>query len=247
VAERLLTSAEAAAYWEDRHRRADDLASGGHIGIGHAGNELFYARRLGALLEIIGDHASVTEPLFVLDAGCGKGHFARGLARCGHRVDAIDAAAAAIEYCRAVFDKPVLDEPVLDKPVLDEPVLDEPVPRKPLPDEPPVHLAVSPLSAWSTPWLYDVAYAIDVLFHILDDGEWAASVANLASLVRYGGTLVITDEDAPQRRQRGSYIVHRTRGEYEAQLGPRGLEHRGFRPYAFRDNQVGFHIFTRTS
>ena len=214
--ERPLTSAEAAAYWEARHRRAGELASGGHIGIGHAGNELFYARRLGALLEIIGDHASVSQPLFVLDAGCGKGHFARGLARCGHRVDAIDAAAAAIEYCRAG-------------------------------EESSLHWAVSPLSAWSTPWLYDVVYAIDVLFHILDDGEWAASAANLASLVRYGGTLVITDEDAPWRRPRGSYIVHRTRGEYEAQLGRRGLEHRGFRPYAFRDNQVGFHIFTRTS
>jgi 2-polyprenyl-3-methyl-5-hydroxy-6-metoxy-1,4-benzoquinol methylase len=224
--ERPLTSAEAAAYWEARHRRAGELASGGHIGIGHAGNELFYARRLGALLEIIGDHASMTHPLFVLDAGCGKGHFARGLARCGHRVDAIDAAAAAIEYCRTVPGSPVPGSPV---------------PGKQL------HWAVSPLSAWSTPWLYDVVYAIDVLFHVLDDGEWAASVTNLASLVRYGGALVITDEDAPRRRPRGSYIVHRTRGEYEAQLERRGLEHRGFRPYAFRDNQVGFHIFTRTS
>ena len=211
----MLTGAEAALYWEERHRRADDLRSGGHIGIDHAGNELFYARRLGTLLEIIGDHASTAEPLFVLDAGCGKGHFARGLARCGHRVDAIDAAAAAIAYCRAQEEEPSLQ------------------------------WAVSPLSGWSTPWLYDVAYAIDVLFHILDDDEWAASVANLASLVRYGGALIITDEDAPRRRPRGTYMVHRTRAEYVAQLERRGLEHRGFRPYAFRDNQVGFHVFTR--
>ncbi len=225
MAERLLTGAEAAAYWEERHRRADDLVSGGHIGIGHVGNELFYARRLGTLLEIIGDHASTTEPLFVLDAGCGKGHFARGLARCGHRVDAIDAAIAAIEYCRAVSGTPVPDGPVQEGS--------------------PVQFAVSPLSAWSIPWLYDVVYAIDVLFHILDYGEWAASVANLASLVRYGGTLVITDEDAPRRRPRGSYIVHRTRADYAALLEPHGLEHRGFRPYAFRDNQAGFHVFTR--
>ncbi len=214
MAERMLAGAEAAAYWDERHRVADDLRSGGHIGIDHAGNELFYARRLGALLEIIGDYTSAAEPLFVLDAGCGKGYFARAVARCGHRVDAIDASTAAIEYCRGR-------------------------------DESPVHWAVSPLSCWSTPWLYDVVYAIDVLFHVLGHGEWAASVANLASLVRYGGRLVITDEDGPRRRPRGSYIVHRTRAEYVAQLAPHGLEHQGFRPYAFRDNLVGFHTFTR--
>jgi 2-polyprenyl-3-methyl-5-hydroxy-6-metoxy-1,4-benzoquinol methylase len=215
VADPILTQAQAAAYWESRHRRAGDLRSGGHIGLDHASNEIFYARRLGVLLEIIGDHTSAAEPLFVLDAGCGKGLFARAVDHCGHRVDAIDAAAAAIEYCR--------EQPGAT-----------------------ARFEVSSLSAWSSPWLYDVVYAIDVLFHVLDDGEWAASVGNLASLVRYGGTLVITDEDSPHRTPRGSYIVHRTRGEYEALLAPRGLTHRGFRPYAFRDNHVGFHVFTRT-
>ncbi len=219
----MLTGADAAAYWDERHRRADDLRSGGHIGIDHASNELFYAR-LGALLEIIGDHTSAAEPLFVLDAGCGKGYFARAVARCGHRVDAIDASTAAIEYCRDQ-DCEEHSEASAARSV--------------------ARWAVSPLSGWSIPWLYDVAYAIDVLFHILDDGEWAASVGNLASLVRYGGALVITDEDAPRRRQRGSYIAHRPRGEYVAQLAPRGLEHRRFRPYAFRDSQVGFHVFTK--
>jgi 2-polyprenyl-3-methyl-5-hydroxy-6-metoxy-1,4-benzoquinol methylase len=202
-------------YWEERHRRSDDLRSGGHIGLDRAGNEIFYARRIGELLEIIGDYASPAAPLSVLDAGCGKGHFATAVARCGHRVDAIDASGAAIEYCREHVGAHA-------------------------------RFAVSPLSEWRSPWLYDVVYAIDVLFHILDDGEWAASAENLASLARYGGTLVITDENGPRRTARGSYIVHRTREEYEAVLAPRGLTYRGFRPYAFRDNHVGFHVFTRT-
>ena len=211
----MLTQEQAAAYWENRHRRSDDLRSGGHIGLDRASNEIFYARRLGALLEIIGDYTSVAEPLFVLDAGCGKGHFANAIAHCGHRVDAIDGSGAAIGYCRAQFGAQVRWE-------------------------------VSSLSAWQSPWLYDVVYAVDVLFHILDDGEWAASAENLASLVRYGGTLVITDENNPNRTPRGSYIVHRARAEYEALLEPHGFSYRGFRPYAFRDNHVGFHVFTRT-
>ncbi len=163
------------------------------LGLDRASDEIFHARRLGALLEIIGDHTSAPEPLFVLDAG-GEGRLARAVARCGHRVDAIGASAAAIE----------------------------------------------------SPWLYDVVYAIDVMFHILDDGEWAAAVENLASLVRYGGTLIITDENSPHRTPRGRDVVHRTRGEYTALLTPRGLTYRGFRPYAFRVSQVGFHVFTRT-
>jgi 2-polyprenyl-3-methyl-5-hydroxy-6-metoxy-1,4-benzoquinol methylase len=88
-------------YWDARHRTRDDLASGGRIDIDRAGNEIFLALRTGQLLTLIGDLASATEPLYVLDAGCGKGAFARTLARCGHRVDAFDRSGVAIEYCRS--------------------------------------------------------------------------------------------------------------------------------------------------
>ncbi len=222
----LLTTAEAAAYWDDRHRQQDDLRSGGHIGLDHAANEMFYARRLGTLLEITGDEESRTEPLFVLDAGCGKGYFARALARCGHRVDAIDASPSAIRYCASASGG--ADTPSAGN------------------ASPPPRWAVSSLADWTNGGLYDVVYSIDVFFHILDDAAWASSLANLASLVRYGGMLVVTDEDCPQRRRLGRYILHRPADEYITLLARRGLTHLEFRPYRFRDNLIGFHVFART-
>lgn len=202
------------AYWDNRHREHDDLASGGHIGLDRAGNELFYALRLGTLLALVGDLTSPAAPLFVLDAGCGKGHFARALTRCGHRVDAFDASGEAIDRARAAGGGP--------------------------------RYAESRLDAWRSPWPYDVVLCVDVLFHVLDDTEWTAGLRNLASLVRVTGRLILTDEDRPAPRALGDYILHRPTAAYRKLLEPLGLRHTEFRPYGFRENRVGFHVFTRT-
>ncbi|MEU3979031.1 class I SAM-dependent methyltransferase [Streptomyces sp. NPDC026672] len=201
------------AYWDTRHRDHDDLASGGHIGLDRAGNELFHAQRLGTLLSLVGDLTSPAAPLFVLDAGCGKGHFARALARCGHRVDAFDPSPGAVAHCRAAGGGPRWAEARLD--------------------------------TWRGTWPYDVVLCVDVLFHVLDDTEWTAGLRNLASLVRVTGRLILTDEDGDRPRPLGDYILHRPTAAYREELEPLGLRHTEFRPYAFRENRVGFHVFTR--
>lgn len=208
-------------YWDTRHRTYDDLASGGHIGLDRAGNELFYAWRTGALLTLIGDLSSPSHPLFVLDAGCGKGHFARALARCGHRVDAFDASPEAVGHACAAPRNTAEDAAG--------------GPR----------CTVASLAGWRSPWPYDVVLCVDVLFHILDDTVWAAGLQNLASLVRLTGRLILTDEDTAVPRPRGDYILHRPASSYRAQLEPLGLRHTLFQPYGFRENEVGFHVFTR--
>ncbi len=105
---------------------------------------------------------------------------------------------------------------------------------------------LSTLSAWRNPFLYDVVYCVDVLFHILDDGEWEASLRNLASLVRLGGLLLVADEWRADRRRAGDYIVHRDHESYQAVVGEAGFTFRDFRPYAFRENEVGLFVFDRT-
>jgi len=208
----LLTADEAVDYWEGRHRAQGDLRSGGDVGLDEAANQIFYYTRLGRLLEIIGDRNSLNEPLFLLDAGCGKGLFARALVKCGFEVDGIDTSPTAIEFSRANG---------LGR------------------------YEVSSLADWRSPILYDVVYAVDVLFHLIDDDDWRASLDNLASLVRIGGKLVITDERNEVRRQAGNYIVHRAFTEYIDALAVRGLSLREFRPYGFRDNRIGFLVFAR--
>ncbi|WP_128434367.1 class I SAM-dependent methyltransferase [Streptomyces cyaneus] len=209
------------AYWDTRHADHDDLASGGHIGLDRPGNEIFYAQRLGTLLSLIGDLSSPAAPLFVLDAGCGKGYFARALARCGHRVDAFDISPAAVEHARAEAGGP--------------------------------RYAVAALDEWRSPWPYDIVVCVDVLFHVLDDQAWAAGLRNMASLIRVTGRLIATDivtdiaadEATAERTTHGARIVHRPIAAYRAELEPLGLRHTLSRPYGFRENRVGFHVFTR--
>jgi 2-polyprenyl-3-methyl-5-hydroxy-6-metoxy-1,4-benzoquinol methylase len=104
--------------------------------------------------------------------------------------------------------------------------------------------AVASLAGWTSSTLYDVVMSIDVLFHVLGDEEWAASLANLASLTRLGGQLIVTDEYRDDARFAGDYIVHRPAAAYARELGSR-FEFISFTPYRFRDNQVGFFHYRR--
>jgi 2-polyprenyl-3-methyl-5-hydroxy-6-metoxy-1,4-benzoquinol methylase len=96
----LLNDAEASAYWNERHQQESDLRSGGHMAFDEATNRMFYMRRLGLLMDLIGLQSSPVAPLYLLDAGCGKGWFSRELARFGHQVDGIDGSEAALEHGR---------------------------------------------------------------------------------------------------------------------------------------------------
>jgi 2-polyprenyl-3-methyl-5-hydroxy-6-metoxy-1,4-benzoquinol methylase len=210
----VLTQDEVVAYWDGRHRQHGCLRSGGHIGYDEATNEILYAVRLGRLLELIGFATSQTEPLDVLDAGCGTGYFARGLARCGHRVDAIDASEHAIASCREAGGGP--------------------------------RYAVSTLAGWTNPYPYDAVFAVDVLFHVTADEVWRASVRNLASLVRLGGRLLVTDWNVTGRRVFSNYQLARSADAYVAVTAACGLAYLGFHRDGFRDSPVGFHLFGRT-
>jgi 2-polyprenyl-3-methyl-5-hydroxy-6-metoxy-1,4-benzoquinol methylase len=107
------------------------------------------------------------------------------------------------------------------------------------------HYAVCQLDAWAPTYLYDAVVAVDVLFHLMDDGVWRNSVANLAALVRLGGLLVLADHDAEEDHVWGDYQVTRSRQGYLDVILPLGFAYLGFRPYRFRDNAAGFHVFRR--
>jgi SAM-dependent methyltransferase len=210
----LLSAEEAARYWNTRHQRRGALRSGGDITYGETTNQMFYVLRLAILLDVIGHHNSHVAPLFVLDAGCGKGWFSRELAKFGHRVDGIDGSPSALEECRQLGGGP--------------------------------RYLQSSLADWRSPWLYDVVVSVDVVFHILDDGEWERSVRNLASLVRLGGLLIIADWGADGDHVYGSYQVVRGRSRYLPLMAECGMRFDGWRPYGFRGSPIGFYVFTRT-
>lgn len=201
-------------FWDRRHATQDELRSGGDIGIDTAANEIFYAVRLGQLLQMVGDGTDASAPLRILDAGCGKGYFSEALTRCGHEVVAVDSSPTAIEQARTTGSS---------------------------------RYEVATLDVFRDPFLFDVVYSIDVLFHILDDVVWEASLRNLAAHVRLAGKLILTDRDHAERAVLGDYIVHRATDEYASRLERWGFAPRGFTPYDFRLNTIGFHVFERIS
>lgn len=211
----LLSPEENAAYWETRHQREGDLRSGGHVSYDEPTNRMFYLCRLAILLDVIGHHSDPVAPLFLLDAGCGKGWFSRELAAMGHRVDGIDASENALAQCREQGGGP--------------------------------RYFHSSLSGWRSPWLYDVVASIDVVFHILDDDEWEASIRNLASLVRLGGRFIVSDWGQDGDRVYGTYQVVRGRDRYVPLLQECGLRMDAWHPFDFRGSPIGFYVFTRTA
>lgn len=103
----------------------------------------------------------------------------------------------------------------------------------------------STLDAYTGQWLYDVVYSVDVLFHILDDAVWERSMVNLASHVRLGGKLIVTDLASTSRVPMGDHVLHRPHDAYLDVLRTRGFELAGFEPYRFQGNGIGFYCFVR--
>jgi SAM-dependent methyltransferase len=103
----------------------------------------------------------------------------------------------------------------------------------------------SSLADWSSPWLYDVVAAIDVMFHILDQDEWQRSVINLASLVRMAGQLILSDWGESGERVYGDYQVVRGPDRYLSLASACRLRLDSWRPYAFRGNPIGLYVFSR--
>ncbi len=95
-----MSAQEARLYWDDRHAEEGALRSGGNIGLTEEANQMLYALRVARLIEATAYESSLSAPLRVLDAGCGKGYFSRALASFGHTLDGIDTSPNAIAECR---------------------------------------------------------------------------------------------------------------------------------------------------
>jgi len=213
-----LAIAQSIAFWDERHQRLAHTYAGGDIVYDDTANEMLNSLRVGRLIDIIGTFSRPAAPVRVLDAGCGTGWLTRTLASFGHQVDGIDTSVQALATCRGRARADGRDG-----------------------------YSLSRLDEWAPGYLYDVVISVDVLFHIMEDEVWAASVRNLGRLVRSCGRLVISDHDLETDRHWGDYQLSRARQRYVDLLAPDGFVHRTFVAYAFRDNNAGFHVFDRTS
>ena len=104
---------------------------------------------------------------------------------------------------------------------------------------------MSALRDWRPAHLYDVVVSIDVLYHLMDDDEWEASVRHLASLVRLGGRIGLVDHEADEDHVWSIYQKTRASGRYAAVLEACGMQVERFVRNDFRADPSGMHIAVR--
>jgi len=107
--------------------------------------------------------------------------------------------------------------------------------------------AVSSLAEWCPSYLYDVVVCIDVLFHILEDEEWEASVRNLGHLVRAGGRIVLAEHAADVDRVWARHQKTRAASRYATLLADLGFTYLRFVPNGLPGADVGFHVAAKVA
>lgn len=106
---------------------------------------------------------------------------------------------------------------------------------------------VSALTDWSPPYLYDAVVCIDVLYHLMDDAEWEASVRHLATLVRLGGRIGLVDHDRDEDKVWRDYQKTRANGRYRELLESCGFSMIDFVRNDFQNDPSGMHLAVRVS
>jgi 2-polyprenyl-3-methyl-5-hydroxy-6-metoxy-1,4-benzoquinol methylase len=157
------------------------------------GNDLDYDAKWREVERLLAEW-SVKESATVLDAGCGSGYFTLRLVERGHRVTASDFSSAALEQTRRRCGRRTVRV---------------------------VHCAVDDLEPDEV-GRFDAVFCVDVLFHIVDDERWLASVEALSRVVAPGGLLVVQEHlesEGSRLQSPGNHVRWRTAADYERALG----------------------------
>jgi SAM-dependent methyltransferase len=183
-------------FWERRHAGLAPHAAVGCDGVGVPFNRWMYRVRAHVFRRAVGPLLAGMEAPRVLDVASGFGFYVDRWRELGVAdVTASDAAPAAVAGLRA--RRPAV--PVVE--------LDIAAPRLEV-DGP-----------------FDAVSAFDVLFHLVDDADYARALRNLAGLVRPGGLLVISENLHRGGRRVVSHVqVDRSEEEVLAQLDAAGFD-----------------------
>ncbi len=87
------------------------------------------------------------------------------------------------------------------------------------------------------PGSFDYVSAMDVLFHVMDDGRYERAFRNLAGLLRPGGYLVFSEDFVHGERSEGSHKVVRPIEQIQSCVAAAGLQPVRRRPIFFLMNR----------
>lgn len=190
------------AYWERRLRDHFSLEGVGYLRLGRRFNEWMYRVRGDVFDRIATEEGwrrpAGAPPLAVADIGAGTGFYVDRWLGLGSRVTGVDLTAVAVENLGRRFPAGRFLQADIGLPL-----------APPLAEE---------------RGSFDVISAFDVLFHIVDDQLYDRALANIADLLRPGGTFVWSDNFVHQPTVRVQHQVSRSLADISRALERAGLE-----------------------
>lgn len=186
-------------YWESRLRQSYSLEGVGYRRLGRQFNAWMYRVRADVFARVAGGLGVDWREARVLDIGSGTGFYVDQWHRLGvPKVTGVDITDKAVDELRRRFPGDTF--------------VREDVGRD-----------------WSrdaqvTTHDFDAVSAMDVLFHLVDDAEYARAFANIASRLRPGGWFLWSDNFLRHRTERVTHQVSRTLGESERLVNAAGFE-----------------------
>lgn len=171
-----------------------DLAAVGYEGLGLPYNRWLYRMRHTVFQQVVRAVRPDWGTAQVLDIGSGTGFYVNEWRRLGASVTGSDLTRVAVENLSQAFPETRFAQFDVTK-------------------EPPFE-----------PACFDAISAVDMLFHIVDDGLYEAACRNVASLLKTGGYFVFSENFLHGETVRGTNQVNRTLPEIERALSSAGLE-----------------------
>lgn len=186
-------------YWEERLRKHYSLAGVGYVRLGRRFNEWMYRVRGEVFDRVTGDRLPVTgwRGAEVLDVGSGTGFYVDRWLELGAHVTGLDLTDVAVEELTRCFPGSRFVRADIGQPL--DPAL------------------LSPAS-------FDAVSAFDVLFHIVDDAQYARAFQNIAGLLKPGGWFFWSDNFLRHDTERVRHQASRTLAESTRLVEAAGFE-----------------------
>ena len=182
------------ALYWERRLQPFDLAAVGYEGLGLPYNRWLYRLRHAAFQRLVRGIRRDWGQAQVLDIGSGTGFYVNEWRRLGASVTGSDLTRVAVENLSRAFPENRFAQFDVTK-------------------HPPFELAS-----------FDAISAVDVLFHIVDDGLYEAACRNVASLLKVGGHFIFSENFLHGETVRGANQVSRARADVERAMTSAGLE-----------------------